>query len=773
VSEDVSQDIADRINSCKSMKIALEDTIRESQEKCQDDFYKYVQDLRRLNKGKPIDNLLTYDPSNPEREIQVLTSCAQKIIKSNVVSTMLHELGHNFGLRHNFAASADLRNFSREAQTAEEARQKARSSSVMDYLSPSVKDQDQLGPYDIAAIKYGYKGIIELETRESINQPVGGFTNRWTHQYKPEAPSELALRPTESIVDFQKRTGLVARKYRYCNDDQVTDYSNRELKFSKEPLCFRFDAGGTATEIADHLIHNLNNALSTGRHRFDYLRSRYKSSETLAEHLKGYYLAPLLRIYTEFRRNLATHMNDFSKINLLGLSVEELENEFKKGNRLSGRDKDNFFDYLAASELIWEAVLKLSALPAKHCLVMDQGEIKGTFDFEYLKAQAALNGKQLKDCQDEKTRALMGVADESEVTSVGFNYEDHTFSEEVANRPDWWTADIVGVKDLVSAAQSVMVSTDVFTKDADKARFYPVLMQDPRIIRKSIDLLEERLLFGVRKSDLLNVADTGGKARSELQENDFLPLFKAMEDSTLSLGHAINNVLDRNSKNSSITRWRIELSYKMTDGIDSLPDTALIFTSGVGGVRYAEAQNTKAYNIIRKFNQLQSLRILANELDRQRKTRESFQKEVSSILERYPLIQQALANSDSRSKLQSKQVFAEARSLFTTIRSRADLLAFFKIVLAPLSQSAQGAKMIFENHDLNLLDEMSLQDFIVTTRPEMTDEETRLSLSPVTTDLSVDETMRMVEIVSLHSRELEAQENTIENFFNGAGFGSW
>jgi hypothetical protein len=211
----------------------------------------------------------------------------------------------------------------------------------------------------------------------------------------------------------------------------------------------------------------------------------------------------------------------------------------------------------------------------------------------------------------------------------------------------------------------------------------------------------------------------------------------------------------------------------MTDGIDSLPDTALIFTSGVGGVRYAEAQNTKAYNIIRKFNQLQSLRILANELDRQRKTRESFQKEVSSILERYPLIQQALANSDSRSKLQSKQVFAEARSLFTTIRSRADLLAFFKIVLAPLSQSAQGAKMIFENHDLNLLDEMSLQDFIVTTRPEMTDEETRLSLSPVTTDLSVDETMRMVEIVSLHSRELEAQENTIENFFNGAGFGSW
>lgn len=773
VSEDVSEDIAERINSCKSMKIALEETIRESQEKCQDDFYKYVQELRSLNKGRSIDELLTYDPSNPAREIEVLTSCAQKIIKSNVVSTMLHELGHNFGLRHNFAASADLRNFSREAQTAEEARQKGRSSSVMDYLSTSVKDQDVLGPYDIAAIKYGYKGVIELETSESINQSVGGFTNRWTHQYTAENTPELALRPTESIVDFQRRTGLVARKYRYCNDDQVTDYSNRELKFSKEPLCFKFDAGGTATEIADHLIHNLNNALSTGRHRFDYLRSRYKSSDTLAAHLTGYYLAPLLRIYTEFRRSLAIQMNDFSKINLLGLTPEQLENEFKKGNRLSGRDKEKFFDYLAASELIWEAVLKLSALPAKHCLVMEQGEIRSTFDFEHLKAQAALNGQQLKDCQDQKTRALMGVAELSEVTSVGFNYEDHTFSEEVANRPDWWTADIVGVKDLVSAAQSVMVSTDVFTKDADQARFYPVLMQDPRIIRKSIDLLEERLLFGVRKSDLLTLADATVKSRTELTESDFLLLFKAMEDSTLSLGNAIGNALDKNSKNSSINRWRIELSYKMTNGIDSLPDTALIFTPGIGGVKYAEAQNSKAYDIIHKFNQLQNLRTLLNELDRQKKTAEGLQTEVMTLLERYPQIKQALLNTESRTALQANQVFTEAKSLFTNIRARADLLAFFKIVLAPLSQSAQGAKMIFENHDLAQLEGMSLEEFILTTRPEVTNEETSLQLAPVTTDFSIEETMRMVGVVSTHARELEAQENTIEKFFNGAGFGSW
>lgn len=772
-SEDVSQEIADRINSCKSMKIALEETIRESQEKCQDDFYKYVQDLRSLNRGRTIETLLTYDPSNPEREIEILTSCAQKIIKSNVVSTMLHELGHNFGLRHNFAASADLRNFSREARTAEEARQRARSSSVMDYLSASVKDQDQLGPYDIAAIKYGYKGVIELETSESINQVVGGFSNSWTQPYTNENTPERALRPTESIVEFQKRTGLVARKYRYCNDDQVTDYSNRELKFSKEPLCFRFDAGGTATEIADHLIHNLNNALSTGRHRFDYLKSRFKSSETLAAHLTGYYLAPLLRIYTEFRRGLATQMNDFSKINLLGLSVEELENEFKKGTQLSGRDKEKFFDYLAASELIWETVLKLSALPAKHCLVMNQGEIKSSFDFEYLKAQAALNGEQLKDCQDERTRTLMGVAKDSEVTSVGFNYDDHTFSEEVANRPDWWTADIVGVKDLVSAAQSVMVSTDVFTKDADKARFYPILMQDPRVIRKSIDLLEERLLFGVRRSDLLTVSEATEKSRNELTEGDFLLLFQAMQESTLSLANAIGSALGKESKNSSINKWRTELSYKMSNGIESLPDTALIFTTGVGGVRYAEAQNKKAYDIIQKFNQLQNLRALTSELERQGKTMDKLQSEVDQQLKKYPQLKLALSSVNSRSTVQAKQVFAEARAFFFSVRTQADLLAFFKIVLAPLSQSARGAKLIFENHDLSQLEGMSLQEFILTTKPEATNENISLSISPVTTDLSLEETMRMIEVFSNYAREIEAQEDTIEKFFNSAGFGSW
>lgn len=773
VSAEISEEVAARINSCKSMKIALEETIRESQEKCQDDFYAYIKDLRALNKGRSIDEILTHDPENAGREIEVLRSCAQKLIRSNVVSTMLHELGHNFGLRHNFAASADIRNFSREARNAREAREKARSSSVMDYLSPSVKDQDQLGPYDIAAIMYGYKGVVELESDESLSKNIGGFTNKWTPVYTKENTDELALKPTESIADFQKRTRFNARKYRFCNDDQVTDYSNQGLKFSKEPLCFRFDAGGTATEIADHLIHNLNNSMSTGRHRFDYLKSRYKSSETMAAHLTSYYLAPLLRIYTEWRRTLAIQMKDFSKINLLGLTVEELENEFKRGSLLVGREREKFFDYLGASELIWEAVLKLSALPAKHCLVMSGDEIQATFDFEHLKAQAALNGEQIRDCQDTKSRSLMGISSDTVVTSVGFNYEDHTFSTEVANRPDWWTADIVGVKDLVSAAQSVMVSTDVFTKDADQARFYPVLMQDPRVIRRSIDLLEERILFGVRKSDLITVSEDQIKSRSELTQDDFLLLFKAMDNSTLSLASSISNALDKNSKNSSINKWRIELSFKLASGVQNLPDTALIYTPGIGGLRYAEAQNSKAYMFIQKYNQLNNLRTLLAELERLRKSLEQVQSETTELLKRYPFISQALTSKDSWSEIKADLILTEARALFAQIRSRADLLAFFRVVLAPLSQSAQGSKVIFEGQDLSQLSGQSLNDFLISTQPERIPHAESLGLNPVSTDFSIDETLKKISLYSQHARELEAQEMTIEKFFNGSGFGSW
>jgi hypothetical protein len=81
-----------------------------------------------------------------------------------VKETVMHEVGHTIGLRHNFSASSlyDLKTINSPA------RPKAISASVMDYhpvnLVPGGADRPRghylsqtLGPYDMLAIEYGYK----------------------------------------------------------------------------------------------------------------------------------------------------------------------------------------------------------------------------------------------------------------------------------------------------------------------------------------------------------------------------------------------------------------------------------------------------------------------------------------------------------------------------------------------------------------------------------------------------------------------------------------
>ena len=62
-----------------------------------------------------------------------------------VRDTLVHEVGHALGLRHNFKGSADLAHLA----------QGESSTSVMDYL-PDLTTPDAPGAYDVAAIQFGY-----------------------------------------------------------------------------------------------------------------------------------------------------------------------------------------------------------------------------------------------------------------------------------------------------------------------------------------------------------------------------------------------------------------------------------------------------------------------------------------------------------------------------------------------------------------------------------------------------------------------------------------
>lgn len=73
----------------------------------------------------------------------------EEIFQRLVLDTLVHEMGHNFGLRHNFKGSVDKKHFISAEHQA---------STVMDYLDLEDSENGQPGPYDKEALSYVYTG---------------------------------------------------------------------------------------------------------------------------------------------------------------------------------------------------------------------------------------------------------------------------------------------------------------------------------------------------------------------------------------------------------------------------------------------------------------------------------------------------------------------------------------------------------------------------------------------------------------------------------------
>ncbi len=72
-------------------------------------FNDYLETLKVVHQGNPaIVNLAN--------EEEAVLACAQPLMKDLLISTLIHEVGHNLGLGHNFAASSDFANFAKTAE---------------------------------------------------------------------------------------------------------------------------------------------------------------------------------------------------------------------------------------------------------------------------------------------------------------------------------------------------------------------------------------------------------------------------------------------------------------------------------------------------------------------------------------------------------------------------------------------------------------------------------------------------------------------------------
>jgi hypothetical protein len=184
----------------------------------------------------------------------------QKIVtRSSYKATLIHELGHNLGLRHNFLGSWDKDNFYTEQEAQALGMNAAVPySSIMDYSFSEFNQLKAFGKYDLAALRFGYTGAIE----KNVPRPqLSAAMNPNSTNFDPEAlkayEQQLEVHMLEnyaqvegSVYDFLDDKADQFREFGFCTDE------NAGLSTS----CNRFDEGTNLVEVTQHLIKRYKDA---------------------------------------------------------------------------------------------------------------------------------------------------------------------------------------------------------------------------------------------------------------------------------------------------------------------------------------------------------------------------------------------------------------------------------------------------------------------------------------------------------------------------------
>ena len=151
----------------------------------------------------------------------------EEILETILYRVIIHEFGHNLGLRHNFYGSVDRKNFRTKRTDGKESKYVATTSSVMDYLT--LKDEMHLDhnweQYDEAALIFsatkGKIDISEIENKSFLyctdeHRVLNAMCNVFD---QGTTPSEVTM---SLIEDYEDRYWLL--NYRYGRAYWNTNY---------------------------------------------------------------------------------------------------------------------------------------------------------------------------------------------------------------------------------------------------------------------------------------------------------------------------------------------------------------------------------------------------------------------------------------------------------------------------------------------------------------------------------------------------------------------
>lgn len=284
-------------------------------------------------------------PSWDELTEEQRQSLMETLMPQVWVPTLVHEFGHNLGLRHNFNGSTDKENYySKAERSALGIENEVTYSSIMDYSYSTLNELPVMGKYDIAALKFAYARKVDAKS--------SGKEGR-------DSVVELDVKTTLSDLNKSLAQGsatqgkLELAKFKFCTDEDVND----------DPLCNRFDEGTDYEEVAKHYVDSYFEDFS----KRNFRNRRYEMNSIDGD------LSYLDQVFGSF----ISMRNFFDQYDQMLLQ--------SKLSAPSESTKKSLESLKKASDYIFSAFMEVLETPAYHCIkvkVDAEGNLLGVMDID-------------------------------------------------------------------------------------------------------------------------------------------------------------------------------------------------------------------------------------------------------------------------------------------------------------------------------------------------------------------------------------------------------
>ncbi len=429
----------------EAFAISSKNIIAEIQEQCP-----YIdQNMIKLNSGS----------ASSEFDLPLYEKCANTLLPAHVLPVVVHEMGHNFGLSHNFHASNDYENNFDQVSSQGE---KIKLSSVMDYPSPILVELSRPGLYDLAAIRYSYTNKVEKTDGQIMD-----------------------INPTRSIESQIDRDQI--RPFKFCWDPDVS--------LMTDPLCAPFDAGTTPVQIVQNYINEFWAGYATNYFRYDRYDSvaflRSMNPQRLAAYNIGRYLLPLKVIYDQWRLELAKYRGKN-----LGYLDDLSPEAYRTLLANMAKDKKEVYDlYRPAAEKIYEFIKTLIFLPNRYCVVKNGSELN-VLELSNIRNEVFdITHSSVFSCKDAHVQSYLKSLKFELMSETGFEVNNTRNSQTIDDLKE--PLDTVGIKmDRINALLMLTVRNSSSASNRFQ-NFYPNMLDEPIWRNEILNLVYKRIADGV------------------------------------------------------------------------------------------------------------------------------------------------------------------------------------------------------------------------------------------------------------------------------------